>query len=82
MLAKTYKLVQFSVQIAGLFGELGPTNVSPHVLPLHVFICTLLKFQFSIVSSALETLLQQQPYCLILFHSKDQKIAIIVENKR
>lgn len=36
---KAYKLVQFSVHIAGLFGELGPANVSPHLLPLHVLIC-------------------------------------------
>ena len=38
-LMKTYLDVQFSVQIAGLFGELGPANVSPHSLPLHELIC-------------------------------------------
>lgn len=37
----TYKLVQSSVQIAGLFGELGPANVSPHRIPLHELICNL-----------------------------------------
>lgn len=44
-LTKTYKLVQFSVHIAGLFGELGPGNVSPHRLPLHVLIYQLANFQ-------------------------------------
>lgn len=42
---KTYKLVQFSVHIAGLFGEFGPLNVSPHRLPLHEFIWHQAKFR-------------------------------------
>ena len=35
----TYKEVQFSVHIDGLFGEFGPVKVCPHLIPLHVFIC-------------------------------------------
>lgn len=35
---KTYKLVQFSVQIDGLYGLLGPLNVSPHLIPLQALI--------------------------------------------
>jgi hypothetical protein len=38
---KTYKLVQSSVHIDGLFGEFGPANVSPHRIPLHELICKL-----------------------------------------
>lgn len=43
----TYKLVQSSVQIAGLLGELGPLKVSPHLIPLQVLICakTLLHYK-------------------------------------
>lgn len=41
VLDKTYRLVQFSVHIDGLFGELGPANVSPHRIPLHALICKL-----------------------------------------
>lgn len=40
---KTYNDVQFSVQSDGFVGELGPPKVSPHLIPLHVFIC---KFEF------------------------------------
>jgi len=36
---ETYKEVQFSVHKAGLLGEFGPVKVSPHFIPLHVFIC-------------------------------------------
>ena len=38
-IVKAYKEVQFSVHIDGLFGEFGPVKVSPHFIPLHVFIC-------------------------------------------
>lgn len=38
---KAYKDVQFSVHIDGFFTELGPANVSPHLIPLQVFICML-----------------------------------------
>lgn len=44
MLNRTYKLVQSSVQIDGLLGELGPLNVSPHLIPLHAFICEFLQY--------------------------------------
>ena len=37
-LVRTYKLVQFSVHIAGFVGEFGPENVSPHRIPLQVLI--------------------------------------------
>lgn len=36
---KPYNDVQFSVHSEGLFGELGPSKVSPHLIPLHVLIC-------------------------------------------
>lgn len=33
-----YNDVQFSVQRDGFVGEFGPAKVSPHLIPLHVFI--------------------------------------------
>jgi hypothetical protein len=37
----THWAVQFSVHRDGLLGLLGPVNVSPQCLPLHVLICTI-----------------------------------------